>query len=110
MNKSDLIEVVAASAGLTQPSARIMIGRLVKLVQTAYLSKASSPLPALGRLPSAKVRRGPPVIRQRGQAEGQTNRYCRSPCHAGLESRRKHMSRLSTAKKGNFHSNDTTLL
>jgi hypothetical protein len=66
MKKSDLIEDLAAAAEVTKPQARIMVDRLVELIQTG-------------------VRK----------AQDQGNQHCQVPCRAGPESRRQEIQRLN---------------
>jgi nucleoid DNA-binding protein len=47
MKKSDLIEDLAAAAEVTKPQARIMVDRLVELIQTGVRKEGRFPLSGL---------------------------------------------------------------
>lgn len=48
MKKSDLIEYLAATAAVTKPQTRIMIDRLVEVIQTGLRNEGRVPLTGLG--------------------------------------------------------------
>ena len=48
MKKSDLIEDLAAAAEVTKPQARIMVDRLVELIQTGVRKEGCFPMSGLG--------------------------------------------------------------
>jgi DNA-binding protein HU-beta len=54
MKKSDLIEDLAAAAEVTKPQARIMVDRLVELIQTGVRKEGRFPLTGLGTFAVSK--------------------------------------------------------
>jgi DNA-binding protein HU-beta len=89
MKKSDLIEDLAATAEVTKSQARIMIDRLVELIQTGVRKEGRIPLTGLGTFAVGKrAARTRPQPSDRRKAQDQGNQHRQVPCRAGPESRR----------------------